>query len=170
MKRIVLGALAACAAWVTTPAMAAINVDVPPNFYITYNGMDWAWASPCSATTPSCGDTSLLTYQGSFGWHLPTAAEFLLRPQASNFGTSASFRCAAAYFSDTYTHCDYGDAQSGYIWDPSASNSSAVETWVVRAAVGAVPEPATWAMMLLGFGAIGMALRRSRKPMLAQIA
>lgn len=28
---------------------------------------------------------------------------------------------------------------------------------------GAVPEPATWAMMLLGFGAIGIAVRRSRK-------
>lgn len=28
---------------------------------------------------------------------------------------------------------------------------------------GAVPEPSTWAMMLLGFGAAGAALRRSRK-------
>ena len=28
---------------------------------------------------------------------------------------------------------------------------------------GAVPEPATWAMMLLGFGGIGMAMRRSRR-------
>jgi PEP-CTERM motif len=34
----------------------------------------------------------------------------------------------------------------------------------------AVPEPATWAMMLLGFGGIGMAMRRSRKPVLAQAA
>jgi hypothetical protein len=35
-----------------------------------------------------------------------------------------------------------------------------------------VPEPATWAMMLLGFGGIGMAMRRSRKrnPALLQIA
>ena len=33
-----------------------------------------------------------------------------------------------------------------------------------------VPEPATWAMMLLGFGAIGMASRRRRKQVLAQIA
>ena len=36
--------------------------------------------------------------------------------------------------------------------------------------VAAVPEPATWAMMLLGFAGIGMALRRTRKPSLAQIA
>lgn len=34
----------------------------------------------------------------------------------------------------------------------------------------AVPEPATWSMMLLGFGAIGMAMRRARKPSLAQLA
>lgn len=29
---------------------------------------------------------------------------------------------------------------------------------------GAVPEPATWAMMVLGFGAVGMAMRRRRAP------
>jgi hypothetical protein len=35
----------------------------------------------------------------------------------------------------------------------------------------AVPEPATWAMMLLGFGAMGFAVRHSRrKALLAQIA
>jgi len=35
----------------------------------------------------------------------------------------------------------------------------------------AVPEPATWAMMLLGFGAIGVAMRRSpRKRALLQVA
>lgn len=30
-------------------------------------------------------------------------------------------------------------------------------------AVGGVPEPATWAMMLLGFGAVGLAVRRARR-------
>jgi PEP-CTERM motif len=38
------------------------------------------------------------------------------------------------------------------------------------AAIAAVPEPATWAMMLLGFGAIGIAARRTRKTSLAQLA
>ena len=32
---------------------------------------------------------------------------------------------------------------------------------------GAVPEPSTWAMMLLGFGAVGAAMRRRRKRTLA---
>ena len=34
---------------------------------------------------------------------------------------------------------------------------------VTISAVGAVPEPATWAMMLLGFGVVGFALRRRRR-------
>ena len=47
---------------------------------------------------------------------------------------------------------------------PSASYSGTIN-------FGAVPEPATWAMMLLGFGGIGMAMRRRRQaPAFAQIA
>ena len=34
----------------------------------------------------------------------------------------------------------------------------------------AVPEPATWGMMLMGFGVVGFAMRRRRQPALAQIA
>jgi hypothetical protein len=42
----------------------------------------------------------------------------------------------------------------------------------INAAPGAVPEPGTWGLMLLGFAGIGMAVRRSRKrnPALLQIA
>jgi hypothetical protein len=34
----------------------------------------------------------------------------------------------------------------------------------------AVPEPASWAMMLFGFAGIGLAMRRRRRPVLAQLA
>ena len=35
---------------------------------------------------------------------------------------------------------------------------------------GAVPEPGTWAMMLIGFGAVGFAMRRRRRTLDAQAA
>ena len=36
--------------------------------------------------------------------------------------------------------------------------------------IGSVPEPATWAMMLLGFGAIGYAMRRKRRKLAQALA
>jgi hypothetical protein len=35
---------------------------------------------------------------------------------------------------------------------------------------GALPEPATWAMMIIGFGAAGYSIRRRRKALLTQVA
>lgn len=47
---------------------------------------------------------------------------------------------------------------------PSGYESCAIGEVAFRtAATGAVPEPATWAMMLLGFGGIGFSIRRRRK-------
>jgi len=40
----------------------------------------------------------------------------------------------------------------------------------IQGYVQAVPEPATWGMMLLGFAGMGFVLRRRRQPALAQIA
>lgn len=42
--------------------------------------------------------------------------------------------------------------------------------YVGHATFTPVPEPATWAMMLIGFGAVGYSLRRRRRPALAQAA
>ena len=42
--------------------------------------------------------------------------------------------------------------------------------WAMRTGPAAVPEPATWAMMLVGFGAIGFSMRRRRPMMLTQQA
>jgi hypothetical protein len=48
------------------------------------------------------------------------------------------------------------------------SNTNAFE--IDNISISAVPEPATWAMMLFGFGAIGIATRRRRKSGVPQLA
>ncbi len=54
-----------------------------------------------------------------------------------------------------------GTAISAYTDDNAVG--SQYTNYVFRVdALGAVPEPSTWAMMLLGFGALGFAMRRRR--------
>lgn len=45
----------------------------------------------------------------------------------------------------------------------NVSGNGAIQIALDGGATGAVPEPATWAMMLMGFGAMGYAMRRPRK-------
>jgi PEP-CTERM motif len=54
---------------------------------------------------------------------------------------------------------------NGVLFGPTGSYGGTINVQ----AIPNVPEPATWAMMLLGFGAIGWQLRR-RRPVLAQAA
>ena len=61
-----------------------------------------------------------------------------------------------------------GDRTGFFLFDFGATPTSSITTTLTGVSgglivPGAVPEPGTWAMMLLGFGAMGMALRRSRR-------
>ena len=49
-------------------------------------------------------------------------------------------------------------------------NLAASYSGTLNVQVAPVPEPATWAMMLIGFAGVGMAMRRRRRPALAQLA
>jgi hypothetical protein len=49
-------------------------------------------------------------------------------------------------------------------------NSSQNAFEIDNIAVTTVPEPGTWAMMLLGFGALGFAIRRRKSSALTQLA
>ncbi len=53
-----------------------------------------------------------------------------------------------------------GQPSGGTVTDPRQS-----PLLVVPEVVSAVPEPATWALMILGFGLVGSALRRRRPTM-----
>lgn len=78
--------LAAALGAAAVPAAAAINLPVPANAYITFGGLDWAWASPCSPTGCAGGQDPLdLSFQGTLGWRLPTAAELAAGPSAADF-------------------------------------------------------------------------------------
>jgi hypothetical protein len=50
------------------------------------------------------------------------------------------------------------------------TNGKGVSNAAIYGFGAAVPEPATWAMMLMGFVGIGVSMRRRRKPVLMQIA
>jgi hypothetical protein len=52
----------------------------------------------------------------------------------------------------------------------TAGPSAGALTGNVTIMAAPVPEAATWAMMILGFGAMGMMIRRRRRPLLAQLA
>ncbi|MBP6013224.1 MAG: PEP-CTERM sorting domain-containing protein [Alphaproteobacteria bacterium] len=76
------------------PAFAGpINQPVPSNAYITLNGFDWAWASPCPAQGGAgpgvtCGNSSQavdLSYQSTLGWRFPNEVELMLAPAAQDF-------------------------------------------------------------------------------------
>ncbi|MFD1612665.1 PEPxxWA-CTERM sorting domain-containing protein [Sphingomonas tabacisoli] len=55
---------------------------------------------------------------------------------------------------------EYNDAAGGH---PGGTGGSRWSTWIAEINFAAVPEPATWAMMLAGFGMVGLAMRRSQK-------
>lgn len=132
-RPVILVALTALVAGLAGAAEAApLNIPVPTNATITHNGLVWAWAAPCNPIEPSCGVIDL-SFQGAFGWHIPTAAEFLLAPLAPDFvfpganvplgGVSPNgawfsdshlvpgdTACAAPFFSTTHSHCDWKNA------------------------------------------------------------
>ncbi len=86
--------------------------------------------------------------RGAFGADAGVSGE--LTAQSFSIASMASYRYVNLYFTGgTETQPGPGALNEVRLFD--------------RGAVAAVPEPATWAMMLLGLGACGVALRRSRR-------
>ena len=154
-------AVACAAALAAAPAAATIlNEPVPTDNFITFGGLDWAWASPCQPT--GCGGPSGamdMSYQSTQGWRIASTADFANAPDRTAFlRPDNSVICASAWFTHIYSHCDY----SNPVWNMDGEGGPWYsETWVVRGdATPGVPEPATWAMLIAGFGLVGTAMRR----------
>lgn len=52
-----------------------------------------------------------------------------------------------------------GSWDTGILFSSDMGNGA---TWAIAGVQGGVPEPATWAMLIIGFGAVGMASRKRR--------
>jgi hypothetical protein len=184
MRRIIL-ALMAGAATIASPAVAATTVDFTASGITTLVGPD---APPVT----SANGTFAYDYAGGNALTLTAfslnigSAHFGLADVASTFnslndalqigglangginnllGTTNDFTLSLTFNPLT------GSGSSGAFNFTTASTNSFFQSSSVSSAA-AVPEPATWAMMLLGFGGIGFAMRRGRKqnPRLLQIA
>lgn len=75
-------------------------------------------------------------------------------------------------FAHTASTFTLGIRAGGSGWQGGADESWGIDnlkiTATLRDPTGAIPEPATWAMMILGFGAAGTAMRRRRAMALAR--
>jgi hypothetical protein len=84
---------------------------------------------------------------------------------ASQSGNNLTFGGITAGSYDTYSTQFASTAGSLYTlrYDLSASGTSnGLRVTTTGGVAGAVPEPATWAMMILGMGAVGFAMRRRK--------
>ena len=124
--------------------------------YITDN--NWGQASAntftISSTTSALG-LFLGSYDGAATYsYLVNGVAGTVDVPAPNDTTFLGFSDASGPISVTFNVLgDYGAATELDVPQFVAGDS----------AVGSVPEPATWAMMLLGFGGIGLAMRRQRR-------
>lgn len=174
-----LAVAAVMAASIGSAQAALVDMPVASNAYITFGGLQWAWAFPLPE------ENGLdLSYQAQFGWRLPTAAELGSAPSATDFiftganvalnGTDAATgaffsatnanltgaaACATPYFSNSFSHCDWQDG-NGQLYGPWAGSVGA-QSFADQLVVRAVPEPETYAMM--GLGLLGLMAARRRK-------
>jgi hypothetical protein len=72
------------------------------------------------------------------------------------------------FFNADYTGSDTTRAWSSTVFGDTSTTGALVTTFNLTAS--GVPEPASWALMLLGFGIAGAAMRRQRQRATLQFA
>lgn len=186
MKTTLKMAIAAAALVTASPALASTTVP------------DGTCASPSGDTTPNAiactgyysgnlfdgnsADTQAITnalagfgiaYTGNLADYPGASSLGGATDLSSLFGALTGVQVIGIHYGggsgggeSAFYQIDFGPAPG----QPLMLNLPASSNAYLFGAAGGVPEPATWAMMLLGFGGIGMTMRRRRSPRLMQIA
>nr|WP_314447376.1 PEPxxWA-CTERM sorting domain-containing protein [uncultured Sphingomonas sp.] len=93
----------------------------------------------------------------------PAALEFYYSDNSTGSGFITTTTTAWQFF-DVTSSLTAGKTLTGfglYGYNGSSPNRTRLDDFTINTIAG-VPEPSTWAMMLLGFGAIGASMRRRR--------
>jgi hypothetical protein len=155
---LIAAAIAAGGAGVATAN--PILLDLPSSTYITVGGLDWTWASAVSSVD-FFGYNTLSDPSLHAGWRYATVAEFAARPDRSAFlDGNGDIIQSTIYWNTVFDFADFDNAltEVNRVIVPDDDLTNYYEIFYVRG--GDVPEPASWALMLAGFGLIGFAMRR----------
>lgn len=168
-----------------SPSYSACVGYYDDNLLNSSNQTEQQQAIAALLSTPQ-GVSSGLTAPSSIDWNALVAAGQTYTPTALvgntfNFGTTLyGWNVLGLHFGNNsdpanppnnvtaFYLFNFGNTgATGLTFSPNAQGFSNAAIYTPPRGV---PEPATWAMMLLGFGGIGTAMRRRRNPALAQIA
>ncbi|WP_293903549.1 PEPxxWA-CTERM sorting domain-containing protein [Phenylobacterium sp.] len=191
MKRAILGALALGALALAAYPAAAAGVT----FHLTHDADSYRWALPQSPTPDYADDASFDVGGPAFGaanGQLAVFSNFTFYTAAADGGLEFDFlgglpelgdASAASFFgahfdlfgpqlfsgdtsAPTFQFGEYDLVDGGGDCGCDSFTTQAVGQYHLSIS-GGVPEPATWALMIAGFGGAGVALRRQRRQVVA---
>jgi hypothetical protein len=131
--------------------------------YMIWDGTNSTLLLSIVGTTVT-GSTPTLTFSPDFTFNLLAGSSYyfgIISDSALDVGTinNGAITLTQNGLTATGGNSNYTNFASPI----SAGNAFASINLVLLGSQGAVPEPATWMMMLIGFGAIGWSVRRGRK-------
>jgi hypothetical protein len=132
--------------------------------YMIWDGTNSTLLFSIVGTTVT-GSTPTLTFSPDFTFNLLAGSSYyfgIISDSALDVGTinTGSITLSQNGLTATGSNSNYANYASPTL----VGIASASINLVLRGTQGAVPEPATWAMMIIGFGAIGWSVRRGRRP------
>jgi PEP-CTERM motif len=143
-------------------------VEIPGQYTVIDTSTDW-YVYGFSATNPAAGDVPVYTYQPN--WFAgqspinfvgtPSAAFLYINNAGGTIGGLVDDIAPGTQSSEFFYGATPASTYTFYL-----TNSDGVTT-----TISSVPEPSTWAMLILGFAGIGfMAYRRKNKPIMFRLA